>query len=96
MRKIKFVVKDDNCKERLRYIPGYYFPSMFKIKKIELCSASQNMYPIPIKCSFEELNCNDEQRLQWRIEEFGEWGYECEDYPLCYIMQEILPNMYHC
>ena len=89
MRKIKFVVKDDNREERLRYIPGYSFPSMFKIKKIELCTASENMYPIPIKCSFEELNCNDEQRLQWRIEEFGEWAYECEDYPLCYIVQEI-------
>lgn len=89
MRKIKFVVKDDNCEERLRYIPGYYFPSMFKIKNIELCSASQNMYPIPIKCSFEKLNCNDEQRLQWRIEEFCEWGYECEDYPLCYIVHRL-------
>ena len=89
MRNIKFVVKDDNRKERIRYIPGYSFSSMFKIKKIELCTASEKMYYIPIKCSFEELNSNDEQRLQWRIEEFGEWGYKCEDYPLCYIVQEI-------
>lgn len=33
---------------------------------------------------------NDEQRLQWRLEEFSEWRYNDDgDWALCYIVQEI-------
>lgn len=58
--------------------------------EMELCTDSPKRYPMSIKCNLEEYMCNDEQRLQWRIEEYSEWRYEDnEDYALCYIVQEI-------
>ena len=45
---------------------------------------------MPIKCILEEFIYNDEQRLQWRLEEYSESRYENnEDYALCHIVQEI-------
>ena len=58
--------------------------------EMELRADSPKRYPMPIKCNLEEYMCNDEQHLQWRLEEFSEWRYEDnEDYALCYIVQEI-------
>ena len=45
---------------------------------------------MPIKCNLVEFMYNDEQRLQWRLEEFSEWRYDDDgDWALCYIVQEI-------
>ena len=90
MQSIRYVMKEDEENKRIRYIQGCYFPSMFKIMEMELCPTSANKFPMPIKCNLEEFICNDEKRLQWRLEEYSEWRYEDdEDYALCYIVQEI-------
>lgn len=87
MRSIRFINEED---KRLRYIQGCTFTSMFKIMEMELCPNSPKRYPMPIKCNLEEFMNNDEQRLQWRLEEFSEWRYDDDgDWALCYIVQEI-------
>ena len=76
--------------QRQRYLQGCYFSSMFKIMEMELRPDSLKKYPMPIKCNLEEFMYNDEQRLQWRLEEFSEWRYDDDgDWALCYIVQEI-------
>ena len=90
MRSIRYVKNDDEEDKRTRFVQGCYFPSMFKIMEMELCATTHRKYPIPIKCNLEEFICNDEQRLQWRLEEYSDSRYEeNEDYALCYIVQEI-------
>ena len=63
---------------------------MFKIMVMELYPELTKRYPMPIKCNLEEFMCNDEHRLQWRLEELSEWRYDDDgDWALCYIVQEI-------
>ena len=90
MRRIIYTNDKYENGHRNRYLQGCTFPSMFKIMEMELCTTSRNKYPIPIKCNLEEFIYNDEQRLQWRLDEFSEWRYNDDgDWALCYIVQEI-------
>ena len=86
---------------RQRYLKGCYFPSIFKIMEMELCTDSPKRYPLPIKCEVVEYMGNDEQMLQCTLEEFSEWRYDDNgDWGLCYIVQEkpwrfpISPNKF--
>ena len=90
MRRIIYTNDRSKDGHRQRYLQGCIFPSMFKIMEIEHCPNSPKRYPMPIKCNLEEFIYNDEQRLQWRLDEFSEWRYNDDgDWALCYIVQEI-------
>ena len=90
MRRIIYTNDKYENGHRKRYLQGCTFPSMFKIMEMELRPDSPKRYPMPIKCNLEEFMYNDEQRLQWRLEEFSEWRYDDDgDWALCYIVQEI-------
>ena len=90
MRRIIYINDKYENGYRNRYLQGCTFPSMFKIMEMELCSNTPKRYPMHIKCNLEEFIFNDEQRLQWRLEEFCDWRYDTDgDWALCYIVQEL-------
>lgn len=90
MRRIIYINDKYENGYRNRYLQGCTFPSMFKIMEMELCPNTPKRYPMHIKCNLEEFIFNDEQRLQWRLEEFCDWRYDTDrDWALCYIVQEL-------
>lgn len=86
MNTIKYVTGQN---KRVRYVPGQYFSSLFRIREMEFCSENER-YPIPIRIKDEILIPNDEQRLVEYIELLDDYRYDCGmDDALCYIVQEI-------